>query len=296
MGIASKAKWAISMLWALAWTIGANAAIEPGSGEEAGAGERKPWTHLRTNADPDEFQFAIISDRAGGMRPGVFKAGMEKLNRMHPEFIISVGDLIVGWDEEINNYVADADKINHRWDEFERIVADSKAPFFYVAGNNDVYTDVMRKHWRDRFGPTYYSFTYKDVLFLVLNTDDPPNNRPGGFSEAQLAWLKAELKKNKNARWTMLFMHRPLWAQNPEAWWQVEELISDRPRTVFAGHRHRYFYQEIDGYKYLTLATTGGSSDLSGIANGRFDHVTWVTVTAKGPKIVNLLLDGIWSA
>ena len=33
----------------------------------------KPYTHLNFKNDPDEFQFAIITDNAGGARPGVFQ-------------------------------------------------------------------------------------------------------------------------------------------------------------------------------------------------------------------------------
>jgi hypothetical protein len=33
----------------------------------------KPYTHLNFKNDPDEFQFAIITDNSGGARPGVFE-------------------------------------------------------------------------------------------------------------------------------------------------------------------------------------------------------------------------------
>jgi hypothetical protein len=34
-------------------------------------------------------------------------------------------------------------------------------------------------------------------------------------------------------------------------------------------------------------------SRLYGVEYGEFDHITWVTVTDNGPKVVNLKLDGI---
>jgi len=43
------------------------------------------------------------------------------------------------------------------------------------------------------------------------------------------------------------------------------------------------------------LATTGGGSKLRGRAFGEFDQVAWVTMTDHGPRIANLLLDGIWN-
>ena len=63
---------------------------------------------------PDNFRFAIVSDRTGGHRPGVFAEAVEKLNLLKPEFVLSIGDLIEG-------YTHDEDEINRQWDEFDSI-------------------------------------------------------------------------------------------------------------------------------------------------------------------------------
>ena len=34
------------------------------------ARDANPWTHLELRNDPSNFQFAIVSDRTGGNRPG----------------------------------------------------------------------------------------------------------------------------------------------------------------------------------------------------------------------------------
>jgi hypothetical protein len=41
------------------------------------------------------------------------------------------------------------------------------------------------------------------------------------------------------------------------------------------------------------LATTGGGSDLRGVAFGELEHITWVTMTDEGPQVAHLELDGI---
>ena len=56
----------------------------------------KPWTRLDFNNDPDRFQFVVVSDRTGGVRPGVFEEATRKINLLQPEFVMSVGDLIMG--------------------------------------------------------------------------------------------------------------------------------------------------------------------------------------------------------
>ena len=58
--------------------------------------EKRPWTHENFLDSPDEFHFAIVSDRTGGHRPGIFPDAMKKLNMLRPEFVICVGDLIEG--------------------------------------------------------------------------------------------------------------------------------------------------------------------------------------------------------
>src|SRR2546423_147826 len=58
--------------------------------------ERNPWTGTTLNNQPDEFQFAIVSDRTGGHRARVFSQAVARLNLLQPEFVLSVGDLIEG--------------------------------------------------------------------------------------------------------------------------------------------------------------------------------------------------------
>ena len=42
-----------------------------------GDGGAKPYSHLNFQNNPDNFQFAVIGDRTGGHRPGVFQGGMD---------------------------------------------------------------------------------------------------------------------------------------------------------------------------------------------------------------------------
>src|SRR5438093_1304563 len=64
-----------------------------------------PVTHTKFNNQPSTFRFAIVTDRTGGVRPGVFEKAVEQLNLMQPEFVVCVGDLITGGSKEL-------DKIN----------------------------------------------------------------------------------------------------------------------------------------------------------------------------------------
>jgi len=60
----------------------------------------KHYTHLNFKNNPYEFQFVVISDNAGGTRPGVFGRAVEMANLLQPEFVVHVGDLIEGYNDD----------------------------------------------------------------------------------------------------------------------------------------------------------------------------------------------------
>ncbi|MCH9651306.1 MAG: metallophosphoesterase [Deltaproteobacteria bacterium] len=238
------------------------------------------------------FHFAILGDNAGGTRPGVYASAIEHLKRMQPDFVISVGDLISGYDED--GALAKVAEIDRLRTAFDADLEGLGVPFFYVSGNNDMSTPQLHDDWRARYGPSYYSFVRGQALFIVLDSDDPPGQWGGGIGEQQLSWLEGVLKQHRDVDWTLVFLHRPMWVENAEAWNPVEKVLGQRPRTVFAGHWHKFFRNRINGYDYYVLATTGGASDLSGPKMGSFDHLVWVAMSDEGPRITNLHLGGIW--
>lgn len=252
--------------------------------------EKNPWNHLEVNNKTENFQFIIVTDRTGGLRPGIFHQAIGKINLLQPEFVMSVGDLITG-------YTSDSAQIDREWDEFQGFVSELEMPFFYVPGNHDYINDVMEYKWKERFGKDYYHFVYQDVLFLCLNTEEQKRGSRRGFiGPEQVAYTEKVLAENPNVRWTMVFMHQPLWDQEADngQWEEIEALLSARKHSVFVGHRHRYVKYERNNGKYFVLATTGGGSSLRGPRFGEFDHVVWVTMTEEGPILANLMLDGIW--
>ena len=284
----------------LAGALGCGGPEPVGSAIEARVEEpAKPWTKLETGRGAGAFRFAVVADRTGGHREGVFRSALRKLNLVAPDFVMSVGDLIEG-------YTDDAAALNRQWDEFERAVAGLSMPFFYVPGNHDMSSAAMAETWQRRFGPSYYHFVHGNALFLVLNSElfgmvhAPGTALPGPWKQQeQLAWLEAVLEQQRGARWTFVFVHQPLWDRGPEVhpdWLRVEALLGERPYTVFAGHTHNYAFNRRRGRDFITLATTGGGSGLRGPAWGEFDHIAHVTLTPEGPVIANLLLDGIREA
>ncbi|MGI9345256.1 MAG: metallophosphoesterase [Gammaproteobacteria bacterium] len=256
-----------------------------------------PWTSNQALQAEQDFYFAVVSDRTGEHRTGVFPQALEKINLIQPAFVVSVGDLIEG-------YTTDAQELQAQWDEIEGFVARLKMPFFYVAGNHDMSNRLMADFWQQRFGPTYYHFVYKDTLFVVLNSElfsmvhnGQPLPAPWQL-EQQTEYLAEVLDDYPEVRWTFVFVHQPLWDSyrvHPE-WSRVETMLQGRKHTVFAGHTHNYTLHRRNQSNYITLSTTGGGSALRGTDWGEFDHFALIRMTDGGPQLANLELDGIHPA
>lgn len=303
----------------------------------------QPYTHLEFKNDPSEFQFAILGDNSGGPRPGVVAAGLEKLNLLQPEFVLCLGDLVEGYTKP-DGSPATVQTYRDWWEEFDGFLEALEMPFFFLPGNHDINNPASVEVWRERFGGSreYYHFRYRDTLFLMVNTEDPPKDTNAlieedperaeeiaeayrGITEAitegaeteqilkllqpiedflgtinisddQIDYFRGVLEANSDVRWTFVLMHAPAWWNpsgmdiDPGRFIEIENLLSDRPYTVFSAHTHVYRYVERNGRDYITAAMTGA---MNIPRPGAIDHVIWVTMAHDGPKIANLLLSGI---
>ncbi len=263
-----------------------------------------PWTNLNFNNKKSDFQFAILADQTGYIDWEVFKDAIGKVNLLQPEFVMTVGDLIEG-----NNPKPEV--VDKQWNDFDAQVDRLEMPFFYVPGNHDLRpvggTKILEKKWHERLGKTYYHFRYHDVLFLCVSTEDFPPKQEYTWANSyigkqQVEYFEKVLEENKDVRWTLVFMHEPLFEKafyknyNNNGWEGIEAALQGRKYTVLAGHTHTHNKKIRKGQRYITLATTGGGrEDVKTSPHfGRFDHITWCTMKDDGPIFANLEVDGIW--
>jgi len=261
----------------------------------ASAAAATPYTHQNFLDDPEEFHFAIVPDRTGGDLRGAWTNALAKVNLLRPAFVMTVGDLIpAGWLDE-SSVIAQQEELK---EQLKSVVP----PFYSVVGNHDIQTPVSKRVWQWYFGDdTYYSFLYKGVLFVALDSQD------AGISDAQYAWARELLAKHRDVRWTFFFMHSPsVWLG---ARWQAfeREALAGRKYNVFAGDLHTYFHARRNGNDYYALSVAGGGSamngqdpsrhmHLEGPECGEMDHIAWVTVPKAGkPVVANIRLDGIFA-
>ena len=116
--------------------------------------KQKPWTNLDFYNDPNHFQFAIVADRTGGMRPGIFEKGIQKLNLVMPEFVMCVGDLIQG-------YTTDTAQIAKEWEETNQIISGFENAIFLPARQ-------PRYYQRNNGTASGKNVMVKDIIVLII--------------------------------------------------------------------------------------------------------------------------------
>ncbi len=156
-------------------------------------------------------------------------------------------------------------------------------PWFNVIGNHDLNMDADRDSDSDEtfhrfFGPSYYSFDYGPVHFIVLDDVDWAKRNGkrgyhGGIDEEQMAFVKNDLALVPEKKLVCLMMHIPLPKVGNRR--ELYRLIEKRPHTLsISGHEHWH------AHKYI-----GAEDDWRG--NKPHHHIVNVTVSGtwwKGRK------------
>jgi len=148
------------------------------------------------------------------------------------------------------------------FDSLARTLALTGIPWRYTLGNHDMNYDALTDELSDEaherfFGPSYYSFDYGSVHFIVLNdvewlgpSKKGGRNYRGGLGEAQLEFVQNDLARVPENRLVVLTMHIPLMqVRDREA---LYRLIEDRPYTLsLSAHYHTQrneFFTAEDGW------------------------------------------------
>lgn len=230
-------------------------------------------------------RFAIIGDRTGGHIPGVYGETVEEIERMRPDFVMTVGDMIEG-------YTADTAVLAKEWKEYDSLVAHLSMPIYYTPGNHDITMDEMQDSYEKYAGKPYYSFDQRGIHLIIL--DNSRFEDVNDFPEEQLNWLIDDLEKNEHAQYKLVFFHKPFWSKT---------IVYGKPDTlhsifkeygvdaVFNGHFHTYFYGEYDGIKYIDVGSSGADTEV-GLSGIKF-HFVWVTVDDDGIHVAPIVHDGV---
>jgi hypothetical protein len=307
--------------------IAGNSIAETFSYDQGALPGATPWTSAEFQNKPEEFQFVVIGDRTGGAnQEHTFKLAIDQLNLLQPEFVINVGDMIEGYSD-------DKAELNAEWDELDGMLNQLKMPFFRTPGNHDIANDTAQQIWRDRHGATRYHFVYKDTLFVVLDSEDPPRVAPEGIREkldlynrlqtedpakaqAMLAEFMADesvvagLSKPIDFSDAQIAWVKDTLNQNADARWTflfLHEPAWENPSDSFKAiqgmlkdRKHTFLAGHLHYYDYDLIdghehITMGpAGASFHHEGPGNVDHIMWVTMTEDGPEIANIALKGVF--
>lgn len=225
-----------------------------------------------TNAD-GAFEFVVIGDRTGSGPASwsVMHRAIREINRLNPDFVIMIGDIIEG-------NVFTGIELARQWQEARQYLDSLRSPVFFVPGNHDIFDAGSYHYWRRNVGNPHYSFDHAGCHFLVLNTEAFRKNGEPGFGADQIRFIRNDIDLHRGASHFFIIMHQPVWLMSGKIrseWNEIVGALGSIPYSVIAGHLHVLAETEVQGNRYLIVGPTGGRMRLSrNPAMGLFHHYT----------------------
>lgn len=208
-----------------------------------------------------EFNFIILGDTQFHNKE-IFAKSIEKINTLKPVFIVHVGDMIHG-------HTHNTEILKKEWNIFYNQVKSLKSKFYPTAGNHDMTTTEGQYIYRKIWGNYYYSFNFKNIHFISLNTF---TNIDSFYyiDYKQQQWLINDLQNNKD-KLIFVSLHPPLYLTNWNYWKEFHELFKKyNVKAVFTGHSHIFNHKIIDSINYYCINTSGNMLYSSNFYSGFF--------------------------
>ena len=236
------------------------------------------------------MRFAVLGDRTGGHTPGIHGAIIAEIERLRPDFVMGVGDMIEG-------YSGDMQAVESEWEEYKNLIQPLTMPVHQVAGNHDIWDDPSLELYKRHVGDPYYSFDVGDVHFLILDTSRWDSS--AALPEEQLDWARSDLEEHRDAAYTLAFFHKPYWIETTAVGRRdpLHTLFVDHGvDAVFTGHYHVYFSGEFDGIVYTGIGSSGGYCE-EGVTGIEY-HYAWVTIDDSGIAVAPIKMGSVlpWDA
>ena len=224
-------------------------------------------------APQDNFRFVVLADRANSPNQKAFEMVLRDIERMSPDFVVTVGDLIQGYKDSAGT-VKD-------WDSTLPYLKLLSCPVYLTPGNHDITTPEVRNIFIKKTGRNpYYSFDYQNSHFIIL--DNTLVGSADKMDPDQMKWLEKDLKALKAKAGVYIFMHKPFWAAGvgegkPD---RLHDLFKKYKVTaVFAGHWHNYASEVFDGIRYVVMGSSGAELRPSeNVSLAAFYQYLWITV------------------
>ncbi|MDZ7825836.1 MAG: glycosyltransferase [Gammaproteobacteria bacterium] len=246
-------------------------------------------------ADREALSFAVVGNIDNSV--GIFERQMiPMINAAEPDFLVSTGNAVSGGGED-------------KYRALYRTLGHLEMPWLLTVGENES-SLLGAIHFRDHFGPGFFSFEAGNSQFLFLDSTDVES------FPFQTIWLRERLEE-PGPRHRFVFISEPLLPPTreppmelnrerlltPDFRRRVLELLRRHSVTaVFSGDLHLFDEQREDGVRQVI---TGGAAGLVVDRTGSDYHFTLVRVdeaeVAIEPRALNIsqhpllaTLESIW--
>ena len=197
-----------------------------------------------------------------------FQTAVGNTNQLEPapDVVLITGDLVDCADSE------------RQWSDYTKTAASLNPPVYELMGNHEGFTEEGLARFRRKLKKNdFYSFTIKDVLFLVLNSNYL--KEPERFSEQtrlHRVFAEEELDTHRAVKHKIILLHHPLYLEDPDEsedyftlpptqrQWVLGLVEEHNVLAVISGHYHR---NHVIRYKNTALITTGPTSEPIGQDN-----------------------------
>lgn len=185
------------------------------------AADAAAFPREKPNAGAEDFTFLFITDTH--LQPELNAAAgcdacFKKARTIHADFAIQGGDHV------FDSLGVNRERASGLFDLYGKTEQDLGMKLHHTIGNHDCFgvypasgvapADPLygKKMYEERFGKTYYSFDYKNVHFIVLDSIGITEDRAyeGRVDAAQVQWLAADLKTVPAAAPVIVSVHIPL--------------------------------------------------------------------------------------
>ena len=228
------------------------------------------------------FRFAVVGDRTGGATGQVFEEILKEIELLDPDFVMSVGDLIEG-------YQTDSTVMHAQWDTILATIRTLPAKFYFTPGNHELENETDRRIYEQRTGfKRYYSFNHENSHFIILDNSMTYWAERQDMEPEQFSWLTKDLEKHRQMDNIFVFYHIPTYIyalENGTTDTLVQLFEKYGVDVVFTGHHHEYSYYEQNGIEYINVGSSGGSKSTNDPARGHFFQYLLVTVRGKRRNI-----------
>ncbi len=215
-------------------------------------------------AQSPSLRFCIMGDRTGGAQAGIYERTLDLIVAEHPAFVINVGDSIEG----LRDFWADIEWVDMKklWRRY------GSTPHYCTPGNHDIWSGNAERLYTKFTGhPPQYSFTQGPCHITVLD-----NSRSNTLDEAQVDFLRHDLRQHRDAPLKLVFVHKPFWI--PFLMLKSGEFSLHKTcvefgvQWVFSGHLHHLWHLRKDGVEYVSMGSSGGSMERGKSRGEGFEH------------------------